>query len=48
MEKSDVLSILGFAFATEALYTIPYQLPGIFRPIFMRVFDLNNEEVGVI
>ena len=42
------LQIAVLVFAIETMYFLPYGLPSAFRPVFMAVFNLRNEDMGEI
>ncbi|MBD3635886.1 MAG: MFS transporter [Crocinitomicaceae bacterium] len=44
--KQPIYIILLLVLAGESIFVLPFVLARVFRPIFLDVFDLSNEELG--
>ena len=44
--KSPVLIIILLILAGEAVFILPFVLQRIFRPTFLEIFSINNEDIG--
>ncbi len=47
-QKSKWLTILILVFAGEMIFSLPFHVVRVFRPIFLDVFELSNTELGDI
>ncbi|MBT8324507.1 MAG: MFS transporter [Winogradskyella sp.] len=45
-KKPSTLDIVLLIFAAEAVFILPFVLQRIFRPTFLEIFNINNEDLG--